>query len=231
MGRCLAESLLPSLQPRPPASGLGEPPSSGSIPANSLGSLPWGAGLEGEASWKKKQNKIQGLFLPIKASSTAKSREDPRPGRSFPIPQSLTFQTASACPGFSPASVQEEIRPPPFIRTPLPSTRLPSPLLFLPAPCWGGEKWRAPFQAEMGPRGRSGANSSWGDWGQGPGGGAGLERLEAPPRAPPPPPRGRGGGPGGGPPPPPPARGPPPPSHTHLGPRGAGRVSSTAMER
>lgn len=53
-----------------------------------------------------------------------------RPGRSFPIPQSLTFHPGSACPGFSPASFQEEIRPPPFIRTLLPSSRHHPPPCF-----------------------------------------------------------------------------------------------------
>lgn len=53
-----------------------------------------------------------------------------RPGRSFPIPPSLTFHPGSACPGFSPAPFQEEIRPPPFIRTLLPSSRHHPPPCF-----------------------------------------------------------------------------------------------------
>lgn len=91
------------------------------------------------------QNLKERLFekpgpLPTHQSVLSSRREQGRlrPEVSLPHFSRLTFHTVSASPGFSSASFQEEIRPPPFIRTPLPSTRHP------PTPCFscqllGGE--------------------------------------------------------------------------------------------
>lgn len=151
-GRCLVDSLLPPTQ-------LGsQPAATGSIPANSPGPHP------GVQDLRERLLEKLGPLPSYQSSSSLPERTGRlRPRRSFLIPQSLTFRTVSASLGFSPASFQEEIRPPPFIRTPLPSARPPTPTLpFLPAPWWGGEEWRALVQVQkgMGSRGRRWESSS-----------------------------------------------------------------------
>lgn len=119
--RCLADSLPLFPQPGLPARGLGEPPILALFQ-----SIPW-APFPGVQDLRERLPEKG----PITASSPPpESREDRGPRRTFPIPLRLTFHTVSASPGFSPASFQEEIRPPPFIRTPLPSSRAPPPPAF-----------------------------------------------------------------------------------------------------
>lgn len=124
-----------SPQPGPLASNLGEPP----LLAH-FQTIPW-APSRGLQLLRKRLPEKTGPLPTHQSLHPCREQGRLRPGRSFPIPQSLTFHPGSACPGFSPASFQEEIRPPPFIRTLLPSSRHhPPPLLFLPAPWWKGEE-------------------------------------------------------------------------------------------
>lgn len=152
---------------------LGEP-GPGSIP-DSPRAPPRGAGgVQGRRSFLRSP----GPFLATKLFSSP--RETEASGHR-PAPQGLTFQAASAPPGFSPAPFQEEIRPP---------SRHPDPtsLMETPPPCFscqllGGEvrsgEHGSGFRPGWGPEAGEGrAAAGW--RGGRPGGGAGLEWVEYP---------------------------------------------------
>lgn len=112
-----------SPQPGPLASNLGEPPLLAHFQP-----IPWAP--SGVQLLRKRLPEKTGPLPTHQSLHPCREQGRLRPGRSFPIPQSLTFHPGSACPGFSPASFQEEIRPPPFIRTLLPSSRHHPPPCF-----------------------------------------------------------------------------------------------------
>lgn len=94
-----------SPQPGPLASNLGEPP----LLAH-FQTIPW-APSRGLQLLRKRLPEKTGPLPTHQSLHPCREQGRLRPGRSFPIPQSLTFHPGSACPGFSPASFQEESDP------------------------------------------------------------------------------------------------------------------------